>query len=247
MTLLLQGFAKQPESWFVNETKSPGYSRVYYITGGEAYYSDTNHTVKLKLNTLYIFPSCKCFKISHDKNNPICCLWFHLDLFPSIIKDLIEIPVVQNQTLYHLLYASMAHLTVFSGNDSYFLSLVNALTSYFYENKLLTIPDESMVSILSYINANYKTAITIEQISAHFHYTTEHFIRMFQKKASITPYQYLTNCKMAEAVRLLSNGATVCEAAANVGYTDSKTFSHAFKQKYDIPPSKYTKYFKPMA
>lgn len=247
MTLLLQGYGVQPKNWIVDENKAPGFSRVYYIISGDVFYQDEKQSMKLKQGKLYIFPSYSEFKITHNEDNPINCLWLHLDLLPTIINNPIEISVDKNSSLHYLLLSIKSQILKTQGKEPYFLSLVSSLVSYFYENNYIHYPDETLLNILSYINQEYKNLLTIEKISEHFNYTTEHFIRIFQKKVNTTPYQYLTNLRMKEAVQLLSIGTPVKKIALQVGYSDSKIFSHAFKQKFGIPPSKYKFYYRPMA
>lgn len=245
MRLLTQGYGIQPKEWQVDELTAIGYSRVYYITSGEVFYKTKLIETRLEVGKLYIFPSHGKFQISHSPQNPICCLWFHIDFSPDIVNSLVEIPVTES--LKYLLLSLKSQFETARANSQYFISMVSALVCYFKDNDYLEKPDEQMASVLSFMNEKYKTSLSIEQVAAHFNYTTEHFIRRFQKHVNITPFQYLYNCRMNEAVRLLSEDMSVLEISLSLGYSDPKAFSHAFKQKFGVAPSKYMLYYKHMA
>lgn len=237
----------QPIDWLVDEQIIPGFSRVYYILSGDV--SFKNHTLSKKLlpETLYIFPAYDTFSISHNPNNPINCLWFHIDLLPTMVSKLVEITVKKDSSLYYLLLALKQEFLETSGKNGYYLTLIDGLIKYFYLHGYLIKPNEELSSIISYIKENYRTPISVAEISRHFNYTTEHFIRMFQKQVSITPYQYITNCRMNEATRLIMEDVPIIEIAHLTGYSDAKTFSHAFKQKFQVPPTKFKFYYTGMA
>lgn len=241
------GNGVQRTSWLVDEQIIPGFSRVYYILSGDV--SFENHTLskKLLVETLYIFPAYEVYTISHDSNNPINCLWFHIDFLPTMVNGLVEIPVKKSTSLYYLLQALQEEFLETSGRNGYYLTLVDSLIKYFYLHGFLVKPNQELSSIISYIKKHYSTQITVSEISRYFGYTTEHFIRLFQKQVSITPYQYITNCRMNEATRLLMHDTPIIEIARLTGYCDPKTFSHAFKQKFKVPPTKFKSYYTGMA
>ncbi len=247
MVLLDQGCGVQVKEWIVDEKIAPSFSRVYYILSGEVHYFDDEVTKKLDIGKLYIFPSSKKYKLTHNPNAPINCFWLHLDLLPSLVNQLIEIDLQSNYSLYYLIQAMRHEFDYKKSMNPYRFSLINSFVKYCYENNYLSIKNEEFSNILSFIHENYTRQLTVDEISDHFNYTPEHFIRMFQKKINTTPYQYITNCRMSEAIRLLVQDTPVIQVAQHLGYSDSKTFSHAFRLRFGIPPSKYKLYYKPMA
>ncbi|WMJ22835.1 helix-turn-helix transcriptional regulator [Paludicola sp. MB14-C6] len=246
MEIYDQGYGIQQANWIVNETKAAGFSRIYYLKSGDVFYQDKTMSQKLVCGKLYIFPSYSSYKITHNPKNPIYCFWVHIDLFPSIIKTLIEVDVDENAILFHMLEAMK--LCVYDNNKEYhyFHTLVKAFIEYCYQNKIISKTEDQFSNIISYIRSNYSKPITIDEISNHFNYTPEHLIRIFQSKLNITPYQYILHCRMNEASKLLMQNVSVKEIAQCVGYRDSKTFSHAFRMKFGVPPTKFKDYYVPM-
>lgn len=247
MNLLMHGNGVQAENWIVKEAKPIGYCRVYYIADGDVWYQDEHGIRELHHHTLYFFPSVKPYEIHHNPQNPIDCLWFHMDLFPTVVFTLLEITVEENTSLWHLLESLKKQFLANEGRNLSHHTLVSALTEYCYEHEWLQTARGQLPKILSYMDAHYNLPVSIEEISHHFNYTPEHFIRMFQKETNFTPYQYLIHRRMREAGNLLLQNVSVKEAALRVGYQDPKVFSYRFRQVFQIAPSQYKKFYTPTA
>lgn len=247
MNLLTYGNGVQLQSWTVKEIKPIGYCRVYYIADGDVWYQDEHGKRTLHHHTLYFFPSVKPYEIHHDPQHPIDCLWFHIDLFPTIVFDLVEINVEENSSLRYLLESIKQQYIENAGLTPSYHTLITALTEYCYEHQWLQTASGQLHKILAYMDMYYNQAISIEEISHHFNYTPEHFIRMFQKETNFTPYQYLIHRRMREAGNLLLQDVSVKEVALLVGYQDAKVFSYRFRQIFGVAPSQYKKFYTPTA
>lgn len=59
----------------------------------------------------------------------------------------------------------------------------------------------------------------------------------------VTPNEYLKNCRMKEAARLLiEDELPVSEAALRVGFSDPKYFRDCFKKRFGKSPSDYQRF-----
>lgn len=244
--LLTQGYGQLSREWHVHESCPAGFCRVYYLTGGRTTYSDIEQTRLLDIGRLYVFPSHIPYSITHDEKNPLCCLWYHFDLFPASVDKLIELKPEGSLSL--LLEALILEMTGNRAHSAYYTNLVQALESYILEHGTFSSPAPALLEILRAIRASYTDhSFSVDHLSATFGYSTEHFIRSFKRSMNITPYQYVTNLRMAEAVRLLMDGISVGKIAEAVGYSESKVFARAFTERYGISPSKYREYYYPDA
>lgn len=70
-----------------------------------------------------------------------------------------------------------------------------------------------------------------------------YFRKIFAANFGIAPQTYVQNKRLAHAKSMLDSGndLSVSEVAASVGYADPFYFSRAFKKKYGIAPSLYSK------
>lgn len=245
MVLLMKGCGVQPGDWRVDEPVAAGYSRIYLVEGGTVRYEESGHEQELEKDTLYIFPATLPYRMRQRDDDPLRCLWFHMDFFPVRLSALTQLPLRQNKTL-DLLCRLMEELFYSGKQDTEYGQSVIEAFARFLQSECLPEQLLPMEEAVQYIRAHYRDqGLNVSAISAHFGYTPEHFIRIFTKALGITPYQYLLNMRMYEARRLLLENHTVGETAAAVGYNDPRTFSRAFQKKYGIPPSEFRQQVSP--
>jgi AraC family transcriptional regulator len=64
-----------------------------------------------------------------------------------------------------------------------------------------------------------------------------HFVRAFKASFGKSPYQYLTQLRMAHALTLLqTTAASLSEVAASVGYSGTTHFSAQFRRAWGSAP-----------
>lgn len=245
MLLLLKGRGLQTPAWHVDEPAAAGFSRVYFIEGGSTFYEAGGVRQELQQGCLYLFPASMPYKMRCSPENPLRCLWFHIDFFPAQVSALTVLSPKEDTVLdsyITLLQKSFAKgfFERESGQKS-----MEAFALYLTET-YLDGTEQAMAPVISYIREHYRDSdLNVNALSARFGYTPEHFIRIFSKAFGITPYQYLLGMRMYEARRLLMT-CSVKETAKAVGYDNPRTFSHAFEKKYAIPPGQYRKAVFPM-
>ena len=90
-----------------------------------------------------------------------------------------------------------------------------------------------------YVNENYKD-ITLSTIAEHFHMSISYISRFFKKKTEQNFTEYLTLVRMEKARELLEHSdKMVYEVCEDVGYSDPRSFSIAFKRTFGISPNEY--------
>ena len=246
MQLIQNGDGLQAANWEVKQNNSAGYSRIYYIKSGEVTYSDKNMEYRLKSGRLYVFPSHRPYSITHNPENPINCLWFHVDMFPYEVESIMEFDFSksENNTLSLIVSALDLEFGKKSEQDSLFLLLSEAMMQFIKRHPQVKKPNAALLEILGYIRENiFSEALTVRSISKNFGYTESHFIRMFNRGMNTTPHQYIARMRLSAAAKLLLEGASVCEAALSSGYNDTKNFSKAFKKHFSVAPSEYSKFY----
>lgn len=91
-----------------------------------------------------------------------------------------------------------------------------------------------------YINENIGGKISIGDICHVLNCSKSTLLTTFKKQYGITVNTYITEQRLAIAVRLLSeSNMTISEIAAETGFSDQSYFSKVFSAKYGVPPSEY--------
>ena len=228
------GVVTVSSSWRVEEEKPIGYSRMYYVLGGDVRYTDKILETKLKKGYLYIFPSNLPYKMVNNVDDPLRCVYLHMDFFPIVTNELIELQVEEGSLLKALLDAITASLE--AKNIQILTMLADALEEFLKTEGILTYADASIINMLHFISKHYQEPLSVGDLSSRYGYNAQYFIRLFKKSVGVTPYQYLKDFRMKNACEYLAMGSSVSETAALVGYKDSKTFSNAFREKMGFHP-----------
>lgn len=94
-------------------------------------------------------------------------------------------------------------------------------------------------NVLNYISYNYINPMTIKEIATANNMSVNTLERKFLKSLKMTPSAYIKQKRLANAVRLLSEGESVTEASINSGFSDCSAFITLFKKQYGITPLKF--------
>ncbi len=122
-----------------------------------------------------------------------------------------------------------------------FFKLINILqNANFGINTDANYPEDTYYAI-NYINSYFKNDISVYEIAKGAHVSVNTLERHFKKTLNISPYEYIKKKRLANALKLLSNGCTVAEASSQSGFPDYSNFIALFKKTYGITPLKYKK------
>lgn len=95
---------------------------------------------------------------------------------------------------------------------------------------------------LDFVSGNYSSNISVDDIAHSAGISRSGLYRAFIKHLGISPIQYLTNFRIAQACTLLRRSNLSVEAVAcSVGYSDALYFSRVFKAQTGLSPRKYAK------
>jgi AraC-like DNA-binding protein len=91
-----------------------------------------------------------------------------------------------------------------------------------------------------YIERNFLTLRTLEQIAVECHTDKAYLCRLFRRYDQHSPYQYLLRLKMNHAAgRLQQSGVLVKQVAEEVGFADPFHFSRVFNSILGISPTAF--------
>ena len=92
---------------------------------------------------------------------------------------------------------------------------------------------------LEYIHHNLARA-QVSDIAEYIGISRSYLTRIFKDKLNTAPKEYILNCRLSEASKLLrSTDRSVREIAETVGYTNPFSFSQGFKNMFGISPKHY--------
>jgi AraC-like DNA-binding protein len=136
----------------------------------------------------------------------------HADM---VVRQLFEDLLVQNQDAYR---------------KSLNVQAVKASTRLEIFRRISTARD--------WMEANYNTELTLEDLGAVAAMNSQHFLRMFKQVYSITPHQFIIDLKLRKAKVLLETSPmTISEICQAIGFESVFSFSILFKGRFGLPPS----------
>ena len=93
---------------------------------------------------------------------------------------------------------------------------------------------------MRYIEANCTKPLTLERVAKQVHFNASYFCTIFKKETGRNYTDYLTDCRIREAKRLLRESSlSIAQICSAVGYTDNKHFSQTFTKTVGLKPSAY--------
>lgn len=99
-----------------------------------------------------------------------------------------------------------------------------------------------IVDIVTYINNNYMSDITLDFISSQFNISKYYFVRVFKESIGLNFIDYLNIIRLREAQKLLLNtDFNISRVSTEVGYSDSNYFCRVFKLYCKCSPTQYKK------
>lgn len=96
-------------------------------------------------------------------------------------------------------------------------------------------------STAQYIADNFSGDITLDDLARRAGFSAFYFSKLFKDTFGQTFTEYLTNCRIAEAKRLLAGGVSVKEACYKAGYSEPNYFARVFRRVTGVSPSQYQK------
>ena len=80
--------------------------------------------------------------------------------------------------------------------------------------------------------SNYSLSLLAKQSGA----SVRQLERFFLETRGVSPSKWLNELRQKKALELISNGASVKEAAAKLGFKQASHFSREFKKFHNLPP-----------
>ena len=95
------------------------------------------------------------------------------------------------------------------------------------------------MEIKAYIDANFQTIPSVDELASQFYYSREHISRLFREYYKITPSTYLRSKKIEHAKQSLDLNCSVRYAFDVSGFQSYSAFVKAFQEFTGTTPGKY--------
>lgn len=234
------------EEWRVEQKQASIFTRVYWVLSGEVVYSDSDCSMKLQSNHVYLFPTTIGYKMEQNVSDKLSCLFMHLDIAPFCIPAVIELNPDIMPFIKGLL---MALDSLVMGNTvltqatliETASAISDALICWLRLEGLVNEDFKSLKPAVEHIATRFSEAISIDELSGLCGYHPKYFISVFKSVFGISPYKYIINYRLKIGCSLLKAGKSVEETTSCCGYNEAKSFCRAFKLQYGISPVAYAK------
>ncbi len=209
-------------------------------------------TYKLKKNNLIIFRPMVVHGIFIDSNQDYERYNILFDekimankVFERFPKDLDIINFEGNNYIIDIFKKLDYYYSNFEGNNLKRLisNLIEelifnlALVPYNKLNAELISSNPLMNRAIEYIQNNYTTQITVEQICKELYVSKSHLHHLFIDNINMSPKKYINLQRLAKAQRLIRTGIKPYEAYLLCGFTDYATFYRNYKNHFGHIPS----------
>lgn len=145
------------------------------------------------------------------------------------------------------IYTKIDEMILFSENNnemllySSFLSLINLVLldaginkQFFSKNR------ESIVLAKEYIETNFDSKVSLMDIANHVHLSKIYFRNIFTEVVGISPHQYLINCRINNAKKMLwDSSIPIGIIAEKCGFGCQQYLNKVFKTETGASPTEY--------
>ena len=260
-TLIAGGYYKGGKLWNKEATSLDNCFKLYHIKEGNAFLFTEEGKVELEPGEMYFINGYKII----SQNCPVSfgVNWLHFISDSIFIKQaLLNFPVAtklnasckiqlkSDFALFESFFQEYSNNYKGIGRNvlaSYFKiqSLIIKIISVLVENSDLETfhlsgQGSRLLKAIEFINANYKSTITLKQLAGLCFMSENYFHSLFKKEFTVTPNNYILQLRMNEALNLLSNtNLSIKEVARECGYIDAAYFSRTFSKYFGLSPNKY--------
>lgn len=201
--------------------------RITYMHKGKKYISDKNHAI--------ILPMGQSYTLHGDKNGLFPVINFKC--LKPICNTIITIPI-ENVASYMKDFETLKRLSLFNGNKAESMSVFYHIL---HRLSLQTSTHSELLPAVKYIESNYcDPSLSNAALAKQCNISEVYFRKLFKNRYGVGPKQFITDIRIANAKKLLSEGIYKINAvAAQCGFSNQYHFCRTFKEKTWLTPTEY--------
>ncbi len=218
-------------------------SELIYVTEGTLYLSVDKKKIILEAGDIYAVR--RYATISGNRASNGACSFYNVSFYCNLEKyEAIygKIMKISSRASYaETLFDNMRLFSHKDRRERYLLDASLLLLLDILCDSLVKEPERTKINgILTYINDNISSSLTVEEISGHFHYCGDYMSKIFRQQVGMTLKQYVIERKLSAAKRLLSaSDISLVKVGQSVGFEDVELFEKFFKYHIGTTPKKY--------
>ncbi len=202
----------------------------------------------------FVLPSGVQINYYPNSKNPWRYIWFGVD--GDFTRLLNEVGFTDKEAIFHpsdtegtakllsdmILRVKGDSLSDYLYTKSVFLRLLSDLTERNEScERVLPPPHRAVIGeVMSLIEQNYSnSSLSVDMLCRIVHISHSYLCKIFLRETGFTMRQIITNKRLAEAKKRLSDGMGIRETAEAVGYRDIIHFSKEFRKYTGVPPGTF--------
>lgn len=220
------------------------YYLIHFIVSGQGWFETETQKYELSKGHIFIIRPQKIYVYGADLLNP----WHYRWIGFTSSRDLSRI--FDQETFYlpesNYLFRMMIDAERFAGGKEYYLcaKIYELLSILIKKSAAADDPYHNYVEIAkNYMEINYNNPhLSVAQIAENLSLDRSYFSTIFKKNTGKPPQTYLADLRLNKAAEMLTmNILKTNEVGHACGYNDPYHFSKAFKKKFGVSPSFYSK------
>lgn len=238
-----------PQTWNLSTFRI---NRIHVPLEGMAKYRDVNGEKTLRTGNLYLLINGFSQDLSMVPNTPYNHLYLDFQCLPPLFsRELLEIALEKDAYVHDLLGVIRRLIEagaeieegrfLVSADDEVFFEVEQALTLLLLylqrRYSLDVVENEKIEDAVRFIQRHYQEPIQNEDVARALHIDNRYLIRLFTRYVAMSPYQYLTQCRIEQAAHMLRSGRSVTDTAFACGYQSETAFRLAFKRVMGCTPN----------
>lgn len=251
------GYYPRAKGHFTHRRNGLPENFLFYCVDGHGWYKIRNQQYEVGPNEFFILPQNVEHSYGSSDDHPWSIYWIHFggeslpqlnsmsamqDHFkPSYIKDNGDIT-----TLFTKIFKTLE--LGYSIDNLMFVNmcLYQFIALFIYNSKHNPATRENGVradlvdNVILYLRQHINENISLNELCAHFNYSTSRFSSLFKQKTGYAPIDYFIQMKMQKASQQLDfTDLSIKEIALSMGFDDPYYFSKRFRKMIGVSPQKY--------
>jgi AraC-like DNA-binding protein len=167
-------------------------------------------------------------------------LYLNSDIVKFVVKKLKLDYSSLSSAPYFISYGCMSYDIHSNNHLNQLQKILKVLFSnHFLEDKKSFGNASPLDDILSYLESNYDSKITLDNLESQFKINKFKLLRAFKKSVGLSPQDYVSSIRIENSKKYLFSGYSLVHTAINSGFHDQSHFTHCFKKYVGITPNEY--------